>query len=45
MGAAHVLEPPTDIEQSQGVTRVLLMVMEPPRVPLMKWSRPVSAAD
>ena len=36
MGTAHVLEPPTDIEQSEGVTRVLLTVMEPPKVPLMK---------
>ena len=31
LGAAHVLEPPTGTEQSQGATRVLLMVMEPPR--------------
>ena len=44
LGAAHVLEPPTGTEQSQGqawqATRVLLMVMEPPRVLLMMMEPP-----
>ena len=39
LGAAHVLEPPTGMEQSQA-TRVLLMVMEPPRVLLMMMEPP-----